>query len=175
MMNLAQRWRTAAERNQQEVQRNADRQFDDEHFDVLRGPTARRVVAGIYVVVSLAMVASWFAGTIAGVLGLAVWGVAFVALRLSVRSLADMPDHVLDERMRRERDTTYISAFRLVSAVLGIAVAALFVTVIVADANDETTVFTVSTAAANAMFWGVFALVLGAPSLAMGWRRSAVL
>lgn len=58
---------------------------------------------------------------------------------------------------------------------LGIAVAVLFVKVVVADANDETTVLTVSTDAANAMFWGVFALVLGAPSLAMSWRRSAVI
>ena len=174
-MNLAERWKSAAERNELEVQRRAERQFDDERFDVLRGPTARRIVAGAYVAVGLGMAASWLGGTIAGVAGLAGWAAAFVALRLSVRSLADMPDHVLDERMRRERDTTYVSAFRLVSAVLGIAVAALFVKVVVADANDEQTVLTVSVDAANAMFWGVFALVLGAPSLAMAWRRSAAI
>jgi hypothetical protein len=136
---------------------------------------ARRIVAGTYVVATVAMVASWFGGAVAGVLGLALWAVAFLALRLSVRSLADMPDHVLDERMRRERDTTYVSAFRLVSAALGIAVAVLFVRVVVADANDEETVLTVGTDAANAMFWGVFALVLGAPSLALAWRRTAVI
>ena len=174
-MNLGQRWKTAAERNEREVLRRAQQQFDDNKFDVLRGPVARRVVGGVYVAVSVAMVASWFGGVIAGVLGLAVWGVAFVALRLSVRSLADMPDYVLDERMRRERDTTYVSAFRLVSSVLGVAVGLLFVEVVVADANDEETVFTVTTGAANAMFWGVFALVLGAPSLAMAWRRNAVI
>jgi hypothetical protein len=175
VIDLGQRWKQATERNKDEVQRRADRQFEDEHFDLLRGPTARRAVAGTYVFVSLAMVASWFGGTIAGVGGLAVWGVAFVALRLSVRSLADMPDYVLDERMRRERDTTYISAFRMVSSVVGIAVAVLFVKVVVADANDESTVLIVNTDAANAMFWGVFALVLGAPSLAMAWRRNAVI
>lgn len=175
MINLGQRWKHAAEHNKNEVQRRADRQFEDEHFDVLRGPTARRVIAGTYAAVSLAMVATWFGGTIAGMFGLAVWGVAFVALRLSVRSLADMPDYVLDERMRRERDTTYISAFRMVSSVFGIAVAVLFVKVVVADANDESTVLIVSTDAASAIFWGVFALVLGAPSLAMAWRRNAVI
>lgn len=174
-MNLGQRWRSAAERNELEVQRRADQMFEDERFDALRGPMARRVVAGTYVVVSVVMIASWFGGAIAGVLGLALWGVAFLGLRLSVRSLADMPDHVLDERMRRERDVTYLSAFRMVSAVLGIAVAVLFMKVVVADANDEETVLTVSTDAANAMFWGVFALVLGAPSLALAWRRTAVI
>ncbi len=174
-MSLGERWRTASERNEAEVRRRTDRLLDDDRFDALRGSTARRVVAVAYVLVSAAMVVSWFGGTIAGVVGLAAWAVAFVALRLSVRSMADLPDYVLDERMRRERDMTYVSAFRLVSAVLGIAVSVLFVKVVVADANDETTVLTVSAGAANALFWGVFALVLGAPSLAMAWRRSAVI
>jgi hypothetical protein len=164
-----------SERNQDEVRRRADRLLEDEQFDALRSPPARRALAVVYVVVSSAMVVFWLAGPVIGVLGLAVWAVAFVALRVSVRSLADMPDYVLDERMRRERDTTYLGAFRLVSAVLGVAVAVLFVKVIVADANDETTVLTVSTGAANAVFWAVFALVLGAPSLAMAWRRAAVI
>jgi hypothetical protein len=174
-MSLGQRWKSAGERNEAEVRRRADRLLEDDRFDALREPEARRAVAAAYVLISMAMVGSWFGGTIAGLAGLAVWSAAFVALRLSVRSLADLPDDVLDERMRRERDTTYIGAYRLVSSVLGAAVAVLFVKVVVADANDETTVLTVGTGAANALFWAVFALVLGAPSLAMAWRRSAVI
>ena len=173
-MNLGQRWRSATERNEQEVQRRADRQFDDERFDALRGPTARRMVAGAYVVVSLAMVASWFAGTIAGVVGLAVWGVSFVALRLSVRSLADMPDHVLDERMRRERHHLHLGIPSGVGGAGHCGRCALHHGDRRRRQRQGHRLHGGPTAA-DAVFWGVFALVLGAPSLAMAWRRSAVL
>ncbi|MDH5288546.1 MAG: hypothetical protein OEY41_00955 [Acidimicrobiia bacterium] len=73
-MNLGQRWQSAAERNELAMQRRAGRMFEDERFDALRGPLARRVVARTYVVVSLAMVASWFSGAITWVFGLVVWG-----------------------------------------------------------------------------------------------------
>lgn len=175
MKGLNERWTRAGERNRRDVQRRAEQVFDDQRFDWLRSVGARRAVVAAYVAVSVAMVVSWFAGTIAGVLALAAWAVAFVVLRLSVRSMADMPDYVLDERMRRERDASYIGAFRLVSSVLGVGVAVLFLKVIVADANDESTVLTVGTDDANALFWGVFTLVLGAPSLSLAWRRTAVI
>lgn len=170
-MNPRDRWATAADRNQVAVRERSVRQFDDERFDWLRRRPARVAVVVAYVTATVVMAWTWYLGTAAGVGGLALWGCAFVALHRSVRSVADLPDDALDERLRRDRDASYVSAYRLVAGVLGVAMGLLFVQVVVADANEETDLLTVGVDDTNAVFWVTFSLLLGVPSIAMAWRR----
>ncbi|MFN0089030.1 MAG: hypothetical protein ACKVWR_02005 [Acidimicrobiales bacterium] len=151
------------------VAESGARMLDDTSYDRLRTPRALRAVAAVYVSVTVAVPLCWIlGGSIVGVL--AVFGVVgvYLWLRVAVRSAADLPDHVLDERMRRDRDSVYVDAFRLVAIVVFLGANAALLPVAFSDrATIEFGYEEVS-----AVYWTVFALLLGAPSLVLAVRQS---
>ncbi len=164
------RWSKAAERNRLAMETNAERILADTTYDRLRTPTALRVMIASYVVVTVVMAALWLlAGTVGGVAGIIAWIPVFIALRIAVRSQADLPDCVLDERMRANRDHAYFHAFRLTATLVFLAASALFVAVAF---RPEPVSISFEYDEASAVFWTLFSLVLGAPSLAMAWLES---
>jgi hypothetical protein len=163
------RWSTAAERNRQTVAENAERILSDTKYDGLRTPNALRSLVVAYAATTVAIPIAWLTGgAIAGILAVLAATAVFLLLRVAVRSLADLPDHVLDERMRRDRDQVYVDAFRLVSTV--VFVAANLALVPVAFSDDATLTFDYHDV--SAAYWTLLAVILGAPSVVLALRRA---
>jgi hypothetical protein len=159
------RWNNAAERNRAAIETNAKRLLADTSHDRLRTPLALRALIVAYVAITIAMVTLWLvAGTVGGVAGILAWFPVFIALRIAVRSQADLPDHVLDERMRAARDHAYFHAFRLTAGLVFIAACVLFAAVAF---RPEPVSISFEYNEASAIFWALFSLVVGAPSLAI--------
>jgi hypothetical protein len=159
------RWSDLGERKYLSVQINAQRMLNDSAHDRLRSRTGLSLVVAAYVLSTGILVAMWLLfGTVGGVIAIVAWFAAFVALRLAVRSQADLPDEVLDERMRIERDRAYLTAFRTVagSVLIGATVALIGV-----GLDDAPASITLSANEVNAIFWALLSLMLGAPSIAL--------
>jgi len=162
------RWSQATERNRAAVAKNAERILADTTYDRLRSRPGLIAMVATYVVTTVAMPVFWLAaGTLAGVVSTAAWFVVYLFLRVAVRSQADLPDDVLDERMRSERDSVYVGAFRLVSTVVFLAANAAFLAVAFGDENDS---ITFDYEAVSAIYWALLSLLLGAPSLILALR-----
>jgi hypothetical protein len=166
------KWDDATERKQTIVAERADRLLNDTSFDWLRTPNALRVVAGCYVVIATAMCVLWAtSGPIFALIATGLWVVAYIGLRLAVRSVADFPDYVLDERQRSERERGYFDAFRIAGAfAVLLASVALFV-VARRDRNGNGSL-TLDYEAVSAIFWGTFAVFFGLPNVVLALRQS---
>lgn len=164
------RWSQAAERRRDAVAQNAERVLTDTTYDRLRSPRALTLLVAAYVLTTVAIPVCWLAwGSLAGVTSILIWLVPFLLLRVAVRSQADLPDEVLDERMLSERDSVYVAAYRLVASVVfvGANVALLAVAF-----GDENTSITFDYESVSAVYWPLFALILGAPSVVLALRQS---
>jgi hypothetical protein len=162
-------WSRAAERNRETVAKNAERVLSDTSYDRLRGPWGLRALAVAYVVTTVAMPVFWLVwGSLAGVVSVLPCLASFLLLRVAVRSRADLPDDVLDERMRAERDSVYVEAYRLVASVL---VAAVSVAMIAVGFGDEDASITFDYESVSAVMWPLLSLLLGAPSLVLAVRH----
>ena len=155
------RWSAAAERNREMVAGNAERILNDTTYDRFRTPRSQRLLVAACIAMTIAIPWCWLIG---GRI------VVYLLLRVSVRSIADLPDHVLDERMRRERDSVYVVSFRTLASVVMIAMNIAFIAVEFRD-GDATISF--DSAAVNAVYWTLLAVVLGTPSVVMALRQAA--
>jgi hypothetical protein len=145
------RWTQVAERNRAAVAQNAERVLADTHYDRLRSPRALRALAIAYTATTIAMPICWLKwGSIAGVVSIFPCLVASLLLRVAVRSQADLPDEVLDERMRAERDSVYVGAFRLVASVVFLGANAALIAVAF---GDEHATITFDYNSVSAAFW----------------------
>ena len=163
------RWSAAAERNREMVAGNAERILNDTTYDRFRTPRSQRLLVAAYVAVTIAIPCCWLlGGAIAGILAVLVAVVVYLLLRVSVRSIADLPDHVLDERMRRDRDSVYVVSFRTVSTVVMVAANIAFVAV---EFGEDATI-SFDGHEVNAVYWTLLAVVLGTPSLVLAARGS---
>jgi hypothetical protein len=164
------RWTQIADRNRAAMAQNAERVLADTSYDRFRTPRALSVLMIAFVVTAAAMPICWLAwGSLAGVASIFPCLAAFLLLRVAVRSQADLPDEVLDERMRAERDSVYVGAFRLVAAVIFLAMNAAFIAVAF---RDEDATITFDYDSVSAVFWPSLALLLGAPSLVLALRQA---
>ena len=165
------RWSAAAERNREMVAGNAERILNDTTYDRFRTPRSQRLLVAAYIAVTIAIPLCWLiGGAIAGILAVLVAIVVYLLLRVSVRSIADLPDHVLDERMRRERDSVYLVSFRTLGSVVMIAMNIAFIAV---EFRDQEATISFDSAAVNAVYWTLLAVVLGTPSVVMALRQAA--
>lgn len=161
------RWSSAAERNRRMVAENAERVLNDTKYDALRTRVGLRGLAVAYVAVTVAIPVCWLAwGGVAGIIAVLVGVVVYLLLRVAVRALADLPDHVLDERMRRDRDSVYLQAYRISSVVVFLAANAAFIAV----AFDEGATITLDYHSVSAIYWTLLAVILGVPSVVLATR-----
>jgi hypothetical protein len=103
---------------------------------------------------------------------LSYWGLLpiplWLAVRRSVRLIADAPTELLDERLVAVRDRTYLFSYRWLSFVLGLAAAVVIIANdFIGDLSDDTvdTQLALLTATAYAAIWAVPAL----PSVVLAW------
>ena len=162
------RWSSVSDKNREAVARNAQRILDDTDYDRLRTRTALAwlVAADVGATVVIALT-WWLWGAIAGIGATLLWGAVFILLRIAVRSQADLPDEVLDERMRRERDAVYVVAYRGAISVIFLGLNALFISVAFRD--NATVTFDYNQV--SAIYWTCLAVILAAPSVALALRQ----
>ena len=95
--------------------------MSDTKFNFLRTRKARRVlVIGLLAMLVIEAAFSLIPGILSPILVLVgaliiLWG--YLALRSSVRHVADAPDELLDERQIAARDRTYLHSYRIFAAV----------------------------------------------------------
>lgn len=164
------RWSQAAERRRDAVATNAERVLADTSYDRFRTPRALNLLVVAYVLSTVAIPVCWLVwGSLAGVASILIWVAPFLLLRVAVRSQADLPDEVLDERMLSERNSVYVDAYRLVVSVVFVAANVALAAVAF---GDEDTSITFDFESVSAFYWPLFALILGAPSIVLARRQS---
>ncbi len=162
---------TARERNEKAVADMAETVMRDTRWDALRTRRARLTIVGIMIALLVTMPLAWvFLPSLAalGVVGLAA--VAWWALRMSVRVIADLPEEYLDERQARVRDRAYVEAYKWFAGLTLVAASAALIWFVVASENDLVTV-DISWGVAMAIFWTFEGLALTLPSIVLALRE----
>jgi hypothetical protein len=166
------RFERAMDKQRDAMNRNARGVLDDTQYDRFRTPRALGLLVAADVAVTIAIfVLWWWVGSIAGVAAVIAWIGVYLLLRMAVRSQADLPDEVLDERMRRERDQVYVVAYRAVSGVVFLGANALFISVAFTDPG---TTVSFDYERVSAIYWTYFAVMTAAPSVALALRQRSV-
>ena len=91
--------------------------------------------------------------------------IAFLLVRQSVRVLADAPDSLIDERLTRQRDSAYKSAYQLLGWLMPVGIGFLLG---VADSMEDDFSFTFINA--TFVFFMVGFIYTALPSMVLAWR-----
>ena len=162
---------SARERNEKAVADMADTVMRDTKWDWMRTRRARLTIVGVMIALIVAVPFAWLYLPALAALGVvAIGAVGWWALRMSVRVIADLPEEYLDERQARQRDRSYVDAYRwFVSITLAAATLALVWFVFVSE-NDAVTL-ELTWGGAMAIFWTFEGLALTLPSIALAVRE----
>jgi hypothetical protein len=168
---MTSRWRDARDRNDDVVADWAERVLTDTRFARLRTRRARVALVSAEIALIVATPLAWITlGAVAGILVVvASLGVLYL-LRRSVRVVADMPDHLLDERQLALRNAMYVEAYRYLAALV-VIMASVGLLVFIVRADDADT-WTVDLTWNNVMavFWVIQILALALPTMAVALR-----
>lgn len=140
MPHLPATWR---ERQEADQERKAERVLHDPRFHRVRTRTARRALTVVTALLCAAILPAFvLAGGTLGILTTAAAAAGWGLLRLSIRTVADLPDRFLDERQQALRNRAYVSSYRILGSIVGgLATIGLIAFVIVSE-NDSATVTT---------------------------------
>lgn len=164
---------TWKERKEADLERKVERVQSDQRFRWLRTRTARRtlvIVSGLIVVALIPGYAQ--GGSLIGTGILVGTWVCWMALRVSVRTVADLPDRFLDERQRALRDRAYRGAFQIYGFVVGSLATVILVGFVMAQENDQVTVTTTWTQVFSLAIF-VITLPILLPSMVVAWRDAS--
>lgn len=154
----------------QRVAAAAQRLQSDTSLDALRSRGRRRlVVLASMVLIAAAVAAAWGGSTLWTLIALvpaigSVW-----LMRRLVRQMADLPDNLVDERVRSVRNQSYLDAYRLLSAII---VSVLLVVYLGADAPLLD--WALEARHVHAMFWLVMLMSFALPSMLLAWREEEI-
>jgi len=156
--------------------KEVEKQLNDTKWDGLRTPGAKRflligsntvILFGTGFLLSVGDNA-WSAYSLIHILLIFV---SWSLLRQSVRLIADAPEEALDERMIRQRDRSYLIAYRWLAAAGAGIVTALMVYAVFTDAQTSSDGFNYQLAFTwpdvQAIFWLVLGYSFMLPSMAM--------
>jgi hypothetical protein len=166
MPHLPATWK---ERKDADRERKVDRVMSDRLFQWTRTTTMRRVLVVVAAVLCVAIIPAFAeGGTVIGIMvtvaAWAVWGL----LRMSTRTVADLPDRFLDERQRALRNRAYRYAYLILGwIVAGLATVGLIAFVIVPD--DDTATVTTTWSQALGLVLSVTLLISLLPSMVVAW------
>jgi ABC-type transport system involved in cytochrome bd biosynthesis fused ATPase/permease subunit len=170
-MNLKERWNASKERNAAAVGDRANRLMADTHYDWLRTRRARvALVVGYVACLGLVTVCYLAIGSIAGIVAVLLAICVWVLLRLSVRTIADLPEEYLDERQAALRNAAYVEAYQWLGGLMGLLASGALVAFIVLGQDPDTWSVGITWNAAMAIFWVVLGMVLALPSLVLALR-----
>ena len=167
MPHLPTTWK---EREEADLERKVERTQTDQRFQWLRTRGARRVVVIVGGLLLCALVPGYAqGGSLVGTSILIATWVCWLALRVSVRTVADLPDRFLDERQRMLRDRVYRGAFVIYASTVSALVTVGLIAFIMVQENDQVTL---TTTWVQAFGLGVFVVTLPIllPSMVVAWR-----
>jgi Na+/H+-translocating membrane pyrophosphatase len=169
MPHLPATWK---ERKDADRERKVDRVMSDRLFQWTRTTTMRRVLVVVAAVLCVAIIPAFAQG--GGVIGIIVTAVAWAVwglLRMSTRTVADLPDRFLDERQRALRNRAYRYAYLVLGwIVAGLATVGLVAFVVVSE-NDAATLTTTWDQALGLVL-SVTLLISLLPSMVVAWLDS---
>lgn len=161
--------------NEEKVAQNVERALNDTRWNFLRTPAARRGLAVFAYIAVLFNSAMYLFSTYVGLIGLAVLFAAYLLLRVSIRSMADLPEKYLDERMRSVRSDTYYKSYMLVVGILTVAAVALMVVLVANDiSTDGSTAlqFALDWNASQAIIWLIVGTTMITPSAVLAFTQA---
>jgi hypothetical protein len=169
MPHLPSTWK---ERKESDLEHKVERALSDQRFQRLRSRTSRRVLVVVSALTCVAIIPAYAAGnSVIGIFatagGFAMWWL----LRISVRTVADLPDRFLDERQREQRNRAYVGAFRIYASIVSALVTIGLVAFVIVQENDEVTLTTTWPQALGLTFF-VLLLATLLPSMVLAWRDS---
>lgn len=153
------------------LEQAAEAALRDTRWNALRTRPARLALVAALAVVVVGMIPAWvLLPSWAALLVVIVAAILWVAIRVSVRVVADLPDEFLDERQNRVRDRAYVEAYRWLSAV-AVAGAAAGLVLLLLTGDGERLLLDVSFGWVQGVFWTVETLVLVLPSVILALRE----
>lgn len=165
-MTLKARWAGSRERDAATVAASADKLMADTAYCRYRTRRARLLPVGGHVaLLVLIPVAYLWLGQFAGLVVVVITAGAWSLLRISVRTIADLPDDYLDERQLAVRNASYVESYRYLGSTVALAATAGLIAFIVNGSELDTWDVTLTWEMTMAAFW-VF-LALGLPSMVL--------
>jgi len=166
MPHLPATWK---ERKDADRERKVDRVMSDRLFQWTRTTMMRRVLVVTAAALCVAIIPAFVLG--GGVIGIIVTIAAWAAwglLRLSIRTVADLPDRFLDERQRALRNRAYRYAYLILGwIVAGLASVGLIAFVVVSE--DDAATLTTTWSQALGLVLSVTLLISLLPSIVVAW------
>lgn len=166
--------------SKEKMAKNIDTVMHDTKWDALRTSRAQRALV---ILGSLSLIASplafWFEGVIKtgiGILSVIPIFLIWWLLRISVRLVADAPDEYLDEFQVKQRDRTYLYAFRIFAGIatsLAIAVMVVIISMDVQVVGDvELYELSLTFGQVNAGIWAILGSTILLPNMVLAWQQS---
>ena len=157
------------ERKEADLERRVERIQRDHKFQRLRTRDSRRILAVISALLCVAIIPSFAqAGGIVGIaVTIAAWGSWWV-LRISTRTVAELPERFLDERQRAMRNRAYFSAYLILGWIVATLLTAGLVGFVFFSENDALTL-TVTWDQALGLVLSLTLLISLLPSLVVAW------
>lgn len=167
MPHLPTTWK---ERKEADLERKVERVQRDQRFQWMRSRNARRVLVIVSALLCIGIIPGFAqGGALVGAVVTIAAALSWWALRISVRTIADLPDRFLDERQRAIRNRAYVNAYRIYAWIIGgIATIGLVIFVLVSENDAVTLTTTWNQALGGVMF--VLVLASALPSMVVAWR-----
>lgn len=135
-----------------------------------RTPAARRVLTVVWILAVALVIALSVVGNPTGVvIGIALLVGSIALLRLSVASMADIPEELVDERIVAVRNRAYWLAYVIVSTAVALTGLAAWIA-----ADAAATRWQPGPDQLQAFFWGVTGLTAGLPSAILAWTETEI-
>jgi len=147
----------------------------DTKYDRLRSPRMRQVLAVALLAAIGAVALSFWLGhsliaTLILIVGVGLW----MLLRVAVRTIADLPDEYLDERLAQIRDRSYLESYRVFATVAIVVPMVGMLWFIISGSAPDAVDLTVTIDQFQAVFWLFLGLSLSLPSIVVALRESDI-
>ncbi len=172
-MSLRTKWNDQRERDRETVSGYATQIMGDTKWDRLRTRTARRTIVGALAVALTLLAIVSVVASMWVLLPMTLTVVLWIGLRRAVRTIADLPDELIDERQRVVRDRAYRLAFIALSTLLVLGSMAVFGWFLL-GAQDGSRDFAIDVNSAPGLTFFVIGVVLSLPSMVIAWTEPEV-
>jgi hypothetical protein len=166
MPHLPTTWK---ERQEADLAAKVERAQRDQRFQWLRSRKVRRALVIMSALLCVGIIPGFAqGGAIVGIVVTIAAALSWWALRISVHTVADLPDRFLDERQRAIRDRAYLDAYRIYASIIGgLATIGLVMFVFVSESEAVTLTTTWNQALGGVLFILILASAL--PSMVVAW------
>ena len=162
------------EKQEAVLEKRVEALMADTFWNWTRTPSVRRFLVVVATASWLATSGTFWLAETWGMIPLALSFALYLLLRVSVRSIADLPERFLDERQLKLRNRTYLTAYQLIGGVVSVAALALLLVQILGDLQSRpSNQFDLTFGQLEAIVWFFFLPMLQLPSAVLAWDEAA--